>query len=319
VTIRYAPPMRKSAVLLFLLACKGEPAKRGFGIAAEITGTASLVRGTSRFGIVTDTWYDGLVENPAAGKAIAALQAEHGAIEIFLGKTPIVIGGDEHHEQKLRITPAPIAIDTHVIPTKVELLPDGREVWAYTEELVSNILIDGVPAPPLARLGTLSEALSPVRKKLCEHPTLLDIAGAYALFVECDDTTPRRLVQIGGTEVKLPSRAELALDHELLAVTRVDVRLVGVQDGKLAIVRGARPTLYGPATRVLGVVVADDDAVWTLALTGDGIPGIARDGVAMPLAEAPTAIARDAKLGVVVLAGKSLYAEHPPATPAIIR
>jgi hypothetical protein len=312
--------MRKSAVYLFMLlaACKGESAKRGFGIAAEITGTASLVRGTSRFGVLTETWYDGLVENAPAGKSIAALQAQHGAIEIFLGKTPIVIGGEEHHEEKLRITPAPIAIDTHAIPTKVELLPDGREVWAYSEALVSNIMIDGVPAPPLARVGPLPDELSPVRKKLCEHPTLLDIAGVYALFVECDDKTPRRLVQIGGAEIELPSRAALPLDHELLAVGR-DVRLVGVQDGKLAIVRGAKVTLYGPATRVLGTVVADDDAVWTLALTADGIPAITRDGVAMPLAEAPTAIARDAKLGVVVLAGKALYAEHPPATPAIIR
>lgn len=310
--------MRKSAVLLFVLACKGEPATRGFGIAAEVTGPASLVRGTASFGLATDTWYDGLVENPAAGKEIAALRAKHGAIEIYLGKTPIVVGGEEHHEESVRITPAPVAIDTRVIPTKVELLPDGREVWAYTEALVSNITVDGVAATPLARIGALPADLSPVRAKLCAHPTLLDIAGPYALFVECDDAVPRRLVQVGGAETKLPSRAALPLDHELLAVGR-DVRLVGVQDGKLAIVRAGKATLYGPATRVLAAVVADDDAVWTLALTADGTPGLARDGVAIPLEEAPSALARDATLGVVVLAGEALYAQHPPATRAVIR
>lgn len=300
--------------LLLLVACRREPAPPVFGVAAELRGEVTLVAGTSRFALhVDERWYES--ERGALVERAVRVPREG---EVFLGKTPIVIAGEEHAETKFRITPARVAIDTPYVPTQIETLADGREIWAYTEALVSNVMVDLVPMTPLARTGPVPPDLSPVRARVCEHPALVDLSAsataAYALFLECDPNTARRLVEIGGGETRLPSRAEVPLSSEKLA-GRV---LVGVEDGKLAIMREGKRVRHGAATRVLRAISADDGAVWTHAIDGNGAQTVARDGVPVELGAPPVAIARDTVLGVVVLAGARLYAERPPAKPLTI-
>jgi hypothetical protein len=334
---------RALVIALLVIACKSADQPpvppRTFGVAAEIRGLATLVPGTRRFAVRAGAgWYESpaLVDQPAIGRAIAReLDTLGGVVDVFFGTTPIVVGGEDHREQHVRIPTSAVALDG--LATKIESLPDGREVWAYTHELtkhlafVSGATVDSPPA--FARLAPVGDSASPVSRRLCELPSVHDIAvsdrAAYALVIECNDDAPVRVARFEPTasETQLPSRRTLGATVDKLAISRTgQVALVGVRDGKLSIDRvtgtEVKVATFGAVSRVFAAVVAGDGAVWTFVLAGQ--PTVLRDGVVVALGEGhtPTGLAVDATLGVSVLAlGNNatwLYAEHPPATPLVI-
>jgi hypothetical protein len=137
--------MKRWLVIALVLACKSD--KRAgtqvgsassapphvFGVLAEIRGDVTLVRGTRRFALrVGGRWYeprDGtLVENKSLGGTPETS-------EVFLGVTPIVVVGEEHHEKHVRFTSAREEVPLIGLATRVESTRDGLEIWAYTHEL----------------------------------------------------------------------------------------------------------------------------------------------------------------------------------------
>ena len=345
--------MKAAWLVALAIACKSEQAPpppgasaaRGFGVVAEIRGTATLVAGTRRIALRAGTaWYESeagaLVDKPALGAAIAREEAAlGGVVDVFLGSTPIVVGGEEHHEAHVRLTPAREDVALDGLATKIVTMRDGRELWAYTHELSKLVaVISGPTASPPAvfeQIGPPAESASPVSKRLCEAPHVQDLAvsdrAAYALVTECNDEAPLRLVTFDGgkpIETRLPSRKELVIAFELLAVSRGGTAyLVGVRDRRLAIDRlanGVESQTFDRVARVFAAVVADDDAVWTLVLDERGTSVVLRDGKRVELGDGRTATALglDDKLGVVVLARGAnamwLLAERPGAPVVIV-
>ncbi|MBA3498782.1 MAG: hypothetical protein H0T65_00295, partial [Deltaproteobacteria bacterium] len=294
--------------------------------------------GTRRFALrVDDRWYDAtagkLVENPALGAALA----KEAPTDVFLGATPVAVSGEEHHEKHVRFTPAREELTVLGVATKIEATRDGLEVWAYTHELEKNLaLVRGgtISYPkPFARVGPMPESMSPVSAKLCERPHVADVAASdravFALVTECSPLAPLRLAEYANEaaepkETQLATRRDLGISFEKLVVSRTGrVHVVGVRDKRLAIdtlVDGKlAASTFAPVSRVFSAVAADDEAVWTLVIDTAGKAAILRDGMQMATKAAPSGLAVDETLGVVVLAGSQLYAERPGPRVVITR
>lgn len=334
--------MKRVVLAGLLLACKSEQrelpaaANQPLGIVAEIRSKATLVPGTWRFALRTEhSWYESargaLAAEPGLGAAIAReVDALGGVVDVFLGVTPIVVGGEDHHEVHVRVTPDRVPIELDGLATKIETTRAGREVWAYTHHLTKHGAVDGRPMPQLERLAPVPESASPVSRKICQTPQVQDVAASdrlvHVLVVECNEDAPLRVLTYDGdkpTELRLPSRRALGIAFEKLVVARDGTAsIVAVRDRKLAIVRsdGTLAT-FGPANRVFAAVLSVDGAVWAF-LDDAGKPAITRDGKLVELdGRTASALAYDDKLGVVVLAtginAMWLYAERP-GTPITI-
>jgi hypothetical protein len=335
--------MRKwLVVVIATLACKAEnkpatkDAAQTLGVVAEIRGASTLVVGTRRFALrAGNAWYvregNALVDKPDIAAAVAKHEAElGGVIDIFLGTTPIVAGGEDHHEQHVRADGTAVLIDG--VAAEVATLVDGRELWRYEHEITTQVAIvngAGVEIPPPITRSSAAEvaSLSPVSRKKCNQPQILDLdaAGptAYALVVECNDDAPVRVVSYGANarEVHLGSRAQLAMKPALLAVSKTGAPIIaGVREpGHLALVRDDSVTAHlDGVTRVVAATIADDDSVWTLTL--GAATTLARDGKPIALAAGltPTTLGSDERFGIVVLAtgngGTWLLAERASAS-----
>ena len=335
---------RAALVLVALVACKGDKRPAGLALVAEYRGEVTLIPGTDRIALrVGRTGWQEVAggkraDRPELGAAIArAAEAGDGVADIFLGTTPIVIAGEHHHEQAARITPEVVPIAFHGTVYEVVTTSDGREAWRHEHALVSQLaFVRGIEvrdAPALERIGPEIDDASPVRKRLCKTPRVLDVDAAgetvYALVVECSPQAPIRVVTYQpDREIRLGSAQQLQLDPVALAVSRSgQLALAGIRaPDQLAIARiavdgTANVTAHlAGVTRVHGAVVADDGAVWVLAFTNTG-PIVARDGVAVALVHGDTTLvpehlAYEAKHGVIVLAAgdgaRYLLAERIP-------
>ena len=338
--------MRRVLAIALVVACKSEApppqvgsasaaAPRAFGVLAEIRGgDAALLGGTRRFALrVGDRWYDAVSGRLVENKSLAVPDAT----DIFLGVTPIAVVGEEHHEQHVRLGAERTEVPLLGVATKIEATRDGLEIWAYTHELEKNLaLVRGgtVTYPkPFARIGPLPESISPVSAKLCERPHIADVAASeravFALVTECSPLAPLRLAEYASAdaeakETQLATRRDLGIAFERLVVSNSGrVHVVGVRDRRLAIDRLVAGTLqaatFEPVARVVAAVAADDEAVWTLVLDSAGKASVLRDGKPMPTDAAPTGLAIDDALGVVVLAKDKLYAERPGPRVVITR
>lgn len=330
---------RAALVLVALVACKGDKSPAGLALVAEFRGEVTLIPGTDRIALrVGRTGWQEVaagkrVDRPELGAAIArAAEAGDGVADIFLGTTPIVIAGEHHHEQAARITPEVVPIDFHGTVYEVVTTTDGREAWRHEHALISQLAFvrgtDVRDAPALARIGPEIDDTSPVRKRLCKTPRVLDVDAAgetiYALVVECSPQAPIRVVAYQpDRELRIGSVEELQLDPVALAVSRSGgLALAGMRaPGQLAIARVAadgKTTVtahLAGVTRVHSAVVADDGAVWVLAFTSTGAL-VARDGVPVAVTGIPEHLAYEAKHGVIVLAAAAgtryLLAERIP-------
>lgn len=289
------------ALLVLLVACSSERApqkQQGFGVVATV-GNATMLTNGERVALRDGArWFDiengKLVENLALGAAVARESEALGTPDVHLGATPIVVGGEHHQEKHVRV-PSRDLVPLDGIATEIVVAGD-REAWRYEHELVSTLaFVRGAivePIAPIALAGGEVEQPSPVSQRRCKHPRVADLDVArdtvYALVVECTGHT-RVIAYPGAVE----TRVEPA---DALAVSRTgEIRTVAA-----AAVPGA--------TRVLQAVFADDGALWVLATTATNTI-VARDGAPMPVTQ-PRQLARDATLGVVVLAGDKLYAER---------
>lgn len=287
------------ALLLLLVACSERaPQKHGFGVVATV-GNATLLTNGQRVALRDGArWLDiengKLVENLALGAAVARESEALGMAEVLLGATPVVVGGEHHHEKHVRV-PSRALVPLHGIATEIVVAGD-REAWRYEHELVSTLaFVRGAtvePIAPIALAGGEVEQPSPVSQRRCKHPRVADLDTArdtvYALVVECTGHT-RVIAYPGAVETRVEPADALAVS----------------QTGELrAVAAGAIPG----ATRVLQAIVADDGALWVLATTATSTI-VVRDGKPMPVAQ-PRQLARDATLGVVVLAGDKLYGER---------
>lgn len=327
----------KRAVLVLACAC-GKPADKPLlGTAADISGEVTLVAGARRFALYGgDTWWQSdLGEQPAIGTAIARESARLGGlVDVFLGTTPIVVGGEEHREEYLRITSSVTPIDFDGHPAKVLALRD-REAWLARTGIVDQVVFvvdTHVEATPkLALVGPPVEAASPVSARLCATPKVEDIAAlgdeVYALVTECNDDAPMRIVVYpSGRVAMLPSRKHLAMTFVKLAVSPDGkMHLAGIRDGRFGIEhvidqmpykRSLAVTTFA-ATRVEAAVVADDGAFWALVLDAESKPQVLRNGARVPLTGTPRGLALGDKLGVVVLVDGALLAERPGARVVI--
>lgn len=338
--------MKRVLVIALVLACKSEApppqvgsassaAARGFGVLAEIRGDATLVPGTRRFALrIGGRWYE-----PKAGTLVEnkALGGTPEASEVFLGVTPIVVVGEEHHEKHVRFTTAREEVPLIGLATRIESTRDGLEIWAFTHELAKSLALvraTTVTYPkPFARVGPLPESMSPVSARLCEEPHVQDVAASdqrvFALVTECSPLAPLRLAEFTNEEAEpkqtqLATRRDLGISFEKLVVSRSGrVHVVGVRDKRLAIdtlVDGnLKSATFGPVARVFSAIAADDEAVWTLVIDTAGKAVVLRDGTPMTIEGAPSALGYDETLGVVVLATGQLYAERPGAPVVITR
>jgi hypothetical protein len=300
---------------------------------------AQLVAGGGRVALVTpDGWLAltraGLGPDVELSRQLAALRDEHGELEVFLGRHPIVVAGEDHHEDHVRLGPSPsrVAIDGHLV--RVAALPGGPELWQIEDRLVARLaVIAGEPAgselallPAHDNAGPAFAAPSPVSAKRCAAPAIVDLAAAadaiHALLVECHPDAPVRIVTYRFGErgvpiteiVTLPSPATLGFSPTHVTTTR---EVVGAADGRLwRAGRGAPRAVREGVTLVLEAVAADDGAVWTLATSADGTRRLSREAAIVALRDptgalvTPVALAHDAERGLTVLAGDWLFVER---------
>ena len=315
-------------LVVALVACKGDatppPKSEPLSVAVEVRGRAQLALGTRAIALrAGERWFDFVdgkpVENVATAAAIATqIAALGGDADIFLGATPIIVGGEHHHEKHVR--PDGTRIDIHGIALEIVSMRGGVEVWRYDHELASQVaLVTGSTvsvAPSVQRIGPDIEGLSPVSKRKCAHPAILDLDAseyAYALVVECNEAAPIRVIAFEGVEqreLRLQSPEALRFKPEVLAVRDKRVAVVGIREPDVLAVTqlsdekpdGVVTTSVTGVSRVLAAVIADDNALWVFATSKDGTIVI-RDGKAVPLdGKRPTHLALDAHLGVVVFA-----------------
>ncbi len=314
-------------------------------VVAEIRGEAMLVGEAGRFALIAERrWFDAvdgsLRERAELSAPLARTLADLGELaEVHLGSAPVIVGGSDHHEQHIRLEPAPRPIAVTGIVVEIATAGTGEELWRIEHELrIGLASFDGqmsttspTPIPALPRIGSDADHRSPVQAKLCAQPRIIDLVGVVtahagsridALVTECNDATPIRIVshRWPGPQVTvttLASPAELGLRPERLVVTpRGEPVMVGTRAGQLAIGRvGAdrqitiTSTLAG-VSRVTTAVAAADSSIWTLTLGGADDWIVARDGVAITLVDPSGApaplravqLAGDPRLGIVVLA-----------------
>ena len=335
--------MRRAAVVALLVACKSEPepappAKSLLSVAAEVRGRASLVAGTRRIALRAGVrWFDFVDGKPVENAALAASIAQQfdamgGEADIFLGTTPILVGGEHHHEVHVR--PGGVRVELDGLASEVVTTSD-REVWRFEHELVSHVAFvrgtDVVVPPHAERIGPEPQSASPVSRRKCKHPLFVDLDAtattAYALVVECSDAAPIRVLAYDGDrarEIRMQSADELKLKPAAIAVRDSRIAVVGIREPETLAVASPDNTVATNVTgvsRVLVAVIADDNALWVLATTRDGTI-VVRDGKPVVLdGKRPTHLALDAHLGVVVLAtginAQYLLAERPTTSLVI--
>jgi hypothetical protein len=281
---------------------------------------AQLIASGQRVAIATaDAYYDLAPSGPQAVPAIATrlatLRGELGELELFLGVHPIVVGGEEHHEQHVRLEPEPRAIELEGHVVRVVALRDV-EVWQFEERLRAQLaVVDARGAvtvlPGIANAGPPIDSPSPVSAKRCAAPAIADLASSsdaiQALLVECNPAAPVRVASY----LWPGPRVELTTHRAFKAAQLAGASIAGIADGKLAIVRGEalKPTAIA-ASQVLEAAVATDGAIWTLTTTERDERTLARDGTAVPLAK-PAQLAHDDDRGITVLAADgTLYVER---------
>ena len=340
-------------VVAALVACKGdtpppktEPVRPPLSVAVEVRGPAQLVLGTGKVALrAGDRWFDFVdgkpVENAATAAAITTqLAAMGGEADIFLGATPILVGGEHHHEKHLR--PDGTRIDIHGVALEIVSMRGGTEVWRYDHELASQVaLVMGLTVTEMPSLELVAPELagmSPVSRRKCAVPQIVDLDAsefAYALVVECNEAAPIRVMAYERADqrvrdIRLPSPEALRFKPQVLAVRDKRVDVVGIRAPDLLavtkLVDGTTPdgtvtTTLAGVSRVLAAVIADDGALWVLATTNDGIV-VTRDGKPVPLdGKRPAQLGFDRTLGVVVLVtginAQYLLAEHA-TTPLVI-
>ncbi len=295
----------------------------GLRVVTRLPAASVLVPGSRRIAIDAEgRWLETAGGEPqpvpATAAAVTRLRGELGELALHLGRDVIAIGGEEHHEQYLRLADGakPIAFDdahvTQVVAT------DAHEVWSYQDKLRARLAVvdrSGAvsPLPDLALAGTPIIGVSPVSTKLCATPAIKDVASTHgtvvALVVECDPEAPVRLVTYRwpgptATVQQLASRRALGFEPVQLAVARGVHAIAGAGGGEIHVLRiGSEPRRVA-GTALAGLEVAADGAVWLLAGTK-----VWRDGAAVAVRDPsgsdllPRALARDEHLGIVVLAG----------------
>jgi hypothetical protein len=299
---------------------------------------ATLVVGSRRVAVLAgDRWLEpvagGLREDRAVGTSVANARATLGGdVQIFLGAAPIVLGGDEHREAHVRITPAPQPIEAEGLLARVAARRDGTELWQLDDRLRTQLAVvdaagtvRALPEYPL--IGPAVVGLSPVKAKLCATPHLQDLAttgdDVLALVTECSLDAPVRIVRYRwpgpvATVERLRSASELGFEPTRLVVARDGSRaLVGVARGHVVVGRVAADGKVTPVaslanvTRLAAAAIGDDAAVWTLTLgSADGADRwqVARDGELVAVVDRsgralrPTQLAFDEHLGIVVVA-----------------
>jgi hypothetical protein len=324
----------KLVALLLACACS-KPADKPVKLTAiaDITGEATLVAGTRRVAVYGgETWWQSDAGGLPIGATIAQERARLGGlVDIFLGATPILVGGEEHHEEHLRITSSVTPIDFDVEVSKIVTLRNGREAWLARVGIVDQIVfVTGTNVeitPKLPLVGPPADTVSPVSARLCATPKTEDIAvfgdEVYALVGECNEEAPLRIVAYPSGRVSmLPTRERLAMSFMKLAVSRDGkLHLVGIRDGHVhvenvlddMVLKSSSVLTRFAATRVETALYADDGAFWTLVLDAYNKPQVLRDGMLVATPSPPKALALDDKFGVVVLTDKVLLAERPGA------
>jgi hypothetical protein len=316
----------KSAERAPVGSASGSSAALGLRVVTRLPATSVLLPGPRRIAIDADgRWLETRGGEPqpvpATAAAVTRLRGELGELELHLGRDVIAIGGEEHHEQYLRLVEGAKAIafdDAHVTQVVATAV---HEVWSYQDKLRSRLAVvdaSGVvtPLPELALAGKPITGVSPVSTKLCATPAIKDVAATHdsvvALVVECDPEAPVRLVTYrwpgtsndpAATVQELASRRALGFEPAQLAVAPGVHAIAGVGDGEIHVLKiGSAPTRL-PGTTLTALEIAADGAVWLLAGT------LWRDGTAMPVRDpsgievVPRALSRDEHLGIVVLAG----------------
>ncbi|MBA3398010.1 MAG: hypothetical protein H0T89_35625 [Deltaproteobacteria bacterium] len=298
------------------------------GVVAEVRGEAMLVGDAGRFALIVERrrWFDAaggaLRERPELSAPLARTLADlEPFAEVHLGSAPVVVGGEEHHEQHIRLEPAPRPIAVTGIVVEIAMAGPGEELWRTEHELRTELAsFDGqattmtttttmmttTPIPALLRIGPDANHRSPVQAKLCAQPRIIDLVGVVtagagsridALVTECNDATPIRIVSYRwpgprASVTTLASPAELGFRPERLVVTpRGEAVVVGTRAGQLAIGRvgtdhqvTVTTTLAG-VSRVTTALAAVDASIWTLTLGASDDWIVARDGVAVTLVD----------------------------------
>jgi hypothetical protein len=295
--------------------------------------TSTLLVGTRRVGIVADQGYYEPGAPPVLRGTLSTelgkVTAELGIPEKFLGVHPIIVGGEEHHEKHIQLTPAPREVDLHGHLIRVVSLPIGVDVWQFEERLRAQLAVVDEAGkvtvlPDHELVGPPLADPSPVLAKQCAAPQIADLIvngdAAIALLTECNPDAPVRLVTYrwpgpAPTVERLGSTKELGWKPDHLVASGDRRALVGAAHGKLVIHRlGAtrRDDLLAGVTRVIEAVMTDDGAVWTLTIAGDDWQ-VARDGVVVPLADSSGTAMKPAQLGFDSRHGVVVLARHPAA------
>jgi len=341
--------VRIAVTLLALAACGKSPSDApvaGSGSAAPKPAlraiaklsSPTLVAGSRRIAITTgEDWLESAPGGPRNAPAIAAhiarLRASLGGdFEVFLGTHPIVVAGEEHHEQYLRITPEPraIALDGHLV--RVAAVRSGDELWQLEERLRDQLaIVDAsgtlTPVPPYELIGSPITGISPVSARKCSTPQIVELASTgiaiAALIVECNPDSPIRIATYrwpGAASVveRLASATELGFEPKHLVVSpNGTLVLVGAAGGKLVVARVAsdrkvtQRSSLEHVTRVVEAALADDGSVWTMTIGRDDAWQLARDGELVTIADPsgtllrPKQLAFDQVFGVVVIASSA--------------
>jgi len=307
---------------------------------------ARLVVGSRRVAIMSgERWLEPAALDSASGpREVAALGASlakaratlGGDLQVLLGGSPIVVGGEEHRESHVRLEPAPHVIEVEGLLARVAARRDGTELWQLDDRLRSQLaVVDAtgtvsvLPEHPL--IGPAVVGLSPVKAKACATPHVQELATTgddiFALVTECSGDAPIRIARYhwpspGARPVttveQLDSAHALGFEPQHLVVARDGTRaLVGAARGQLVVARvssGGKLTSVASlsnVTRVADAAIGDDGAVWALTLgTSDGRDHwqVARDGEVVPVTDRagralrPSRLAFDEHYGVVVMA-----------------
>ena len=316
--------MRVAVALALVAACgsksqepiPGPPALNPIG---TYPGAQLVSNGVRAVLVDGDRWLDlgpgKPVGDPLVASQLARLRAELGELELFLGVHPIVVGGEEHHEQHLRIDheARPVDLEGHL----VRVVAIGElELWQFEERLQARLArVDARASisvlPAHANVGERFDSASPVSAKRCATPAIADLAVAgeaiLALLVECHPNAPVRIARHRGTATDVEQHS-LGFAASQLAG---DV-IVGIANGRLAYARdGVTATTSIAATRVIDAARASDGAIWTLSTTEGDARTLARDGTPTKLAGTPAQLAHDDDRGLVVLASDgALFSER---------
>jgi hypothetical protein len=296
---------------------------------ASVHPSGKLIAGTRRVALVTEQGYLEPGAPPTPGGQVSAelekLAKEFLLPEVFLATHPIVVGGEEHHEKHVQLTPAPREVELHGHLVRAVALADGKDVWQFEEKLRARLAVVDergalLPLPDHELVGPPLDHPSPVVAKQCATPKIADLAAtagvAIALLIECHADAPVRVVSYTwpGPKIeveRLPSTKQLGFEPDHVVAAGDRRALIGAAANKLVIHRlgnARREDLLDGTTRVLAATMTDDGAVWTLTIGASGARQVARDGVPVRLADpsgaalSPQGLGFDLRHGVTILA-----------------